>query len=378
MRPPTISAVRRDGILGQQGTGHANHRFARRRQSPRLLALMAAALLFSMFVGGATRANADLAAAAAEDDPALAVGGDIACAPGAAPAPTRCQQGATGDAVAAINPDYVLPLGDSQYENGTDAEYVGSYAKTVWGADRVISRPAAGNHEYRTAGATPYYQFFGANAGDPAKGYYSWNISGPNNAFTWHMIALNSECAQLGGGSTTQGCGVGSSQEAWLKADLAANKNVCTIAYWHRPRFSSSTTTPSSTSYVAFWNDLYNAGADIVLNGHAHDYERFDPQTSAGAADPAKGLREFVVGTGGKDFHKMGPAIANSASINTSAFGILKLTLHASSYDWEFVAANGYHFNDSGSASCHRAPYRTRLPRLHQQASPPQPPAPSR
>jgi fibronectin type 3 domain-containing protein len=294
--------------------------------------------------------------AAAPDDPVLAVGGDIACAPGTTPNTSRCQQAATGAVVAAIGPDHVLPLGDTQYENGTDAEYAGAYDRTVWGADKGISRPAAGNHEYRTPGATPYYSYFGANAGDPVKGYYSWNISGPDNAFTWHLIALNSECAQLGGGSITQGCGAGSSQETWLKADLAANRNVCTIAYWHRPRFSSSSTTPSSTSYVAFWNDLYNAGADIVLNGHAHDYERFHPQTGAGAADPAKGLREFVVGTGGKGFHSMGQPIANSATSNASDFGVLKLTLHATSYDWEFVAADGYHYQDSGSASCHSAP----------------------
>jgi fibronectin type 3 domain-containing protein len=313
-----------------------------------LLASIAGAALLSLSLPGGT--------AAAATDPVLAVSGDIACAPGTAPAATRCQQGATGDAVAAIDPDHVLPLGDTQYENGTDVEYAGSYAKTVWGADKAISRPAAGNHEYRTAGATPYYSYFGANAGDPVKGYYSWDIVGPGGAFRWHLIALNSECAQLGGGSTTQGCGAGSSQEAWLKADLAANRNVCTIAYWHRPRFSSSTTTPSSTTYVPFWNDLYSAGADIVLNGHAHDYERFAPQTSSGAADPAKGLREFVVGTGGKDFHSMGPPIANSATTNVSAFGVLKLTLHSGSYDWQFVAADGYRYDDAGSGSCHSAP----------------------
>jgi fibronectin type 3 domain-containing protein len=313
-----------------------------------LLAGVPAAALLSLSLPGGT--------AVAAGDPVLAVSGDIACTPATTPNATRCQQAATGAAVAAIGPDYVLPLGDTQYENGTDAEYAGSYAKTTWGADKGISRPAAGNHEYRSTGATPYYNYFGANAGDPAKGYYSWNVSGPGNAFTWHLIALNSECAQLGGGSTTQGCGAGSSQEAWLKADLAANRNVCTIAYWHRPRFSSSTTTPSSTSYVAFWNDLYNAGADIVLNGHAHDYERFAPQTGAGAADPAKGLREFVVGTGGKDFHTMGSPIANSATTNVSAFGVLKLTLHASSYDWQFVAANGYRYDDAGSGTCHSAP----------------------
>jgi acid phosphatase type 7 len=294
--------------------------------------------------------------AAAAGDPVLAVSGDIACMPGTTPSPTRCQQAATGNAVAGIDPDYVLPVGDLQYENGTAAEYAGAYDKTVWGADKGISRPAAGNHEYRTTGAGPYYSYFGANAGDPAKGYYSWDIKGPGDAFTWHLIALNSECAQLGGGSTTQGCGPGSSQEAWLKADLAAHRNVCTIAYWHRPRFSSSTTTPSSTSYVTFWNDLYNAGADIVLNGHAHDYERFAPQTSAGAADPAKGLRQFVVGTGGKDFHTMGAPIANSAAINASQFGVLKLILHSGGYDWQFISANGYSFSDSGSGSCHSAP----------------------
>jgi acid phosphatase type 7 len=294
--------------------------------------------------------------AATASDPVLAISGDIACAPGKAPSATGCQHAATGNLLAAMNPDYVLPLGDIQYENGTEAEYAGSYAKTVWGAKKGVSRPAVGNHEYRTPGAAPYYRYFGANAGDPAKGYYSWDIYGPQNAFRWHLIALNSECAQLGGGSTTQGCGVGSSQEAWLKADLAANRNVCTIAYWHRPRFSSGATIGSSSTYVPFWNDLYNAGADIVLAGHAHDYERFAPQTSAGAADPAKGLRQFVVGTGGKDFHSMGPPIANSVASNISAFGVLKLTLHAGSYDWEFVAADGYRYQDSGSGSCHSAP----------------------
>jgi fibronectin type 3 domain-containing protein len=324
----------------------------RRRPRRGLLAGIAGAALLILSVAAASPRM--LAAAAAADDPVLAVSGDIACTPGTTANATRCQQVATGNAVAGIDPDYVLPLGDTQYENGTDAEYAGSYARTVWGADKGISRPAAGNHEYRTAGATPYYGYFGANAGDPAKGYYAWNVTG--NGFTWHMITLNSECAQLGGGSITQGCGAGSSQETWLKADLAANRNVCTIAYWHRPRFSSSTTTPSSTSYVAFWNDLYNAGADIVLNGHAHDYERFAPQTSAGAADPAKGLRQLVVGTGGRDFHTMGAPIANSVTTNVSAFGVLKLTLHASSYDWQFVPADGYQYSDAGSGTCHNAP----------------------
>ena len=322
--------------------------------SRRLLAHVAvAAVALGAFVG--VPAWLSNSAQAAGGDPVIAVGGDIACAPGRSVTVTQCGQGKTGALLSSIKPDYVLPLGDSQYDSGTSAEYAGSYDPTGWGSDKGISRPAAGNHEYRMTGAAGYYGYFGANAGDPAKGYYSWNITGPNNSFTWHMIALNSECDVLGGGSITAGCGAGSTQEAWLRADLAANTNVCTIAYWHRPRFSSSTTTPSSGTYTAFWNDLYSAGADIVLNGHAHDYERFDPQTAAGAPDP-KGLREFVVGTGGDNFQTMGPGIANSVVRNASAFGVLKLTLHAGSYDWQFVAATGYTLNDSGSASCHATP----------------------
>ncbi|HEY9476504.1 MAG TPA: DNRLRE domain-containing protein, partial [Mycobacteriales bacterium] len=255
----------------------------------------------------------------------------------------------------AIGPDYVLPLGDLQYEEGSTAEFDGSYAVTGWGSAKGISRPAAGNHEYRTAGATGYYGFFGSNAGDPAKGYYSYDITGPNGAFRWHMIVLNSECADLGGGSISAGCGAGSSQELWLKSDLAAHPNVCTLAYWHRPRFSSSSTTPSSTTYKAFWNDLYNAGADVVLAGHAHDYERFAPQTADGAADPARGLRQFVVGTGGRNFQSMGTRIANSVTSTNTAFGVLKMTLHATSYDWQFVPAAGYTYSDSGSGNCHSA-----------------------
>ncbi|MGN6780385.1 MAG: fibronectin type III domain-containing protein [Marmoricola sp.] len=320
------------------------------RRSSHRVARVGVALLFTGVLGAVGTPGPS----AAVGDPVVIAGGDIACPPGKTSDASHCGQVKTGTVVTANSPTYVVPLGDEQYDSGTPTEFAGSYDKTGWGTDKAISHPAAGNHEYRTTGATGYYGYFGANAGDPSKGYYSWDINVPSGG-SWHMIALNSECAVLGGGSISAGCGAGSSQETWLKADLAAHKNVCTLAYWHRPRFSSSTTTPSSTTYTAFWNDLYNAGVDIVLNGHAHDYERFGPQTSGGVGDP-KGPVEFVVGTGGDDFQSMGPAIANSAVRSVAAFGALKLTLHSNSYDYQFMSASGYTLSDSGSGTCHNAP----------------------
>jgi fibronectin type 3 domain-containing protein len=333
---------------------------ARRFRPARLLGLAACALSVAAAILspiGDTVAAVNLAsgprtaaAAASPGDPVIATAGDIACVPGRTPTVSSCQHAKTGDVLAAIQPTVVLPLGDEQYMSGAPAEYAGSYDKVRWGANKSISRPAVGNHEYRTAGASGYYGYFGSNAGDPARGYYSYDVTGPNGAFRWHLISLNSECAQIGG------CGVGSAQEVWLKNDLAAHSGVCTMAYWHRPRFSSGSTVPSSTTYVPFWNDLYNAGADLVLNGHAHHYERFAPQTASGAADPAKGVTELVVGTGGEDFQQIGSIVANSVVRNNSTFGVLKVTLHASGYDWQFIPAAGYTFTDSGSAACHSAP----------------------
>lgn len=324
------------------------------RRLPRGLVIAVPLLVVVAFTGVVPARTAGPAAPIG--DPVVAVAGDIACTPGKAADSTHCQQRGTGSLIVnSIHPNWVLPLGDSQYDSGTSTEYAGSYNVTGWGADKALTRPAAGNHEYRTTGATGYYRYFGTNAGSSAKGYYSYNIPGPSGAFHWHLIALNSECSVLGGGSISKGCGAGSSQETWLRSDLAANANVCTIAYWHRPRFSSSSTTPSSTTYVAFWSDLYAHGADIVLAGHAHDYERFAPQTSAGASDPTRGVTEFVVGTGGDGFQTMGGGIANSVVRNNNTFGVLRLTLHANSYDYQFRPLSGS-FTDSGSRTCHTAP----------------------
>ena len=201
-----------------------------------------------------------------------------------------------------------------------------------------------GNHEYNTSGAAPYFAYWGAAAGDPTKGYYSYDIGG------WHAVVLNSNCSKVGG------CGAGSAQEKWLKADLAASSAACTIAFWHHARFSSSRTSPDNLT-LALWQDLYDAGAEIAVAGHYHNYERFAPQTPAGVADPATGIRQFVVGTGGTGLGGFKSTImANSQVHERSTYGVLKLTLHASSYDFQFVPIAGQSFTDSGSGICHGRP----------------------
>ena len=323
-------------------------RSARRKRVP---ALLAALPLLATSLGAATLAlaadPAPAPAAAAAGDPVVIAGGDIACRPGRASTATTCQHQATANLVNSLNPAVVLPLGDTQYDSGTTSEYAASYNPT-WGTFLPSSRPAVGNHEYRTAGASGYYGYFGARAGDPAKGYYSYDVQGPT--FTWHLVSLNTECTQVAG------CGVGSPQETWLRQDLAANRNKCILAYSHRPRFSSGGVVGSSSSVSPLFQALYDGGADLFLSGHAHHYERFRPQTAAGASDPTRGVTQFVVGTAGDDFQSLGTTQANSLVRQNNQFGVLKLTLHANSYDYAFAPAAGYAFNDSGTATCHNAP----------------------
>lgn len=272
--------------------------------------------------------------------------GDIACPPDAAGLGEDevgqlrpCRQQVTADLMRAVAPDAVLVLGDNQYPNGSVARYQGGYDRT-WGQFKSITYPVPGNHEYGSPGAQGYFGYFGAAAGPSGLGFYSHDLAG------WHLIALNAECDHVGG------CGSGSPEERWLAADLATHPAACTLAYWHQPRFSSGTH-GSDPTYDAFWRDLYAAGAEIVLNGHDHDYERLAPLTPDGTADPARGIREFVVGTGGDSHYRFHTITQGSEVRIAESFGVLKLTLRPGSYDWRFVSEPGALAADSGTGTCH-------------------------
>lgn len=260
-------------------------------------------------------------------DPVFVGAGDIADC-------TLTSDDATAELLDSI-PGTVFTLGDNVYVSGTADEFAQCYAPS-WGRHKARTRPVPGNHDYLTGNASGYFGYFGASAGDPTKGYYSYDLG------AWHMIALNSEIA----------VGAGSTQEQWLRADLAEQPAFCTLAYWHKPRFSSGPHNNDAT-YQALWQALYDGNADVVLNGHDHDYERFAPQDPVGRADAARGIREFVVGTGGEWLYPFTTIRPNSELRRTGVFGVLKLTLHATNYDWQFIAAAGNPFADSGTGACH-------------------------
>jgi len=277
-------------------------------------------------------------AASLPGDVVVAAAGDIACDPSVNyGAPARCDQAATAAQVIALRPDAVLALGDAQYETNTAAAY-SSVFDPSWGQFKDLIHPTIGNHEYLTRNATGYFGYFGAAAGDPTTGYYSWNLG------AWHIISLNSECSHIGG------CNTGSPQEVWLKADLAANGNACTLVTYHEPSWSSGEH-GNAFQMATIWGDLVAAHVDIALAGHNHDYERFPPLDAAGNPNPS-GVQEFVVGTGGKNHYPFAAPAMSGEIRDDKAFGILKLVLHPSGYDWQFLPAPSYSFTDAGSASC--------------------------
>jgi acid phosphatase type 7 len=267
-------------------------------------------------------------------DPTIAAAGDIACDSSTAGA-TTCHQAATADLLTAGNFTAVLGLGDHQYPSGALDDF-NAYYDPTWGQVKAKTYPAPGNHEYQTSGAAGYFAYFGDRAGPAGRGYYSFDVG------SWHLISLNSEISTA----------TGSAQETWLKADLAANSQRCTLAYWHQPLFSSGPH-GNDPSVKPLWDPLYAAGAEVVLAGHDHDYERFAPQTPSGSADATRGIREFVVGTGGKEHYSISSTKPNSQVHNTDTFGVLRLTLHPDGYDWKFLPEAGKTFTDSGTGSCH-------------------------
>jgi hypothetical protein len=325
------------------------------RRLSRLAALLLAGLLATT-VGAVSPTLADSAptdpevevSPTPEPDPVLVGAGDIA----------YCDSDNDESTAKLLDdiPGTVFTVGDNAYLDGTPKEFTECYEPT-WGRHKARTRPAVGNHEYQgSAVAAGYFDYFGSAAGEPGTGWYDYRVG------AWHVIVLNSMCDAVGG------CGVGSAQEGWLRGVLAESDAECTVAIMHHPQFSSGVKHGATTRVLPLWQALYEFGAEVVLSGHDHHYERFAMQTPGGAIDAVFGIRQFIVGTGGRDHVSGLAAMPNSEVRDLSTYGVLKLTLHADSYGWEFVPVAGKTFTDHGTAACHGAP--TTL------APPPPPPPP--
>ncbi|HYT10272.1 MAG TPA: metallophosphoesterase [Mycobacteriales bacterium] len=359
---PVRPASRRPGGPARRRAHRRRSRWPRMLRMTLGLVVVAALLVGVVRIAGSTPAGSPpppLAAAlpapparylgalaSGADHAEVAAAGDIACPADRAgltdeelDRPDSCHTGATADLLRRLGPDAVLTLGDNQYPNGSLSRFLAGYDKT-WGRFKSITHPIPGNHEYGSPGARGYFSYFGRAAGDPDEGWYSFDLAG------WHLVALNSECDHVGG------CGAGSPQQRWLEADLATHPAACTLAYWHRPRYSSGSH-GSDAHYDAFWTTLHRAGADVVLSGHDHAYERFAPLRPGGAVDHARGLRGFVIGTGGDSHTKFHAIVPGSEARVTGVYGVLLLTLRPDGYDWRFVSEPTGRVLDSGSGRCH-------------------------
>jgi hypothetical protein len=340
--------------------------------------------------------------------PVLAAVGDISCQPGppvegekasdvcSGDTTRNAAQAATANQIEQMQPDLVAILGDEQYQAGRYEDFMGSYDKT-YGAFKFLQRPAPGNHEFYTShgetgdngdGYFDYFNGFQLNpdgspitdsfttatgstftqpkprplgqAGPAAndEGWYSYDLG------SWHIISLNIECAVEPGGCSTTGSWF-ASETSWLAQDLATDHAQCTMAYWHQPTFNASEGTASSLegqTADAWWQLLYQHGADVVLNGHDHVYARFAPMNPAGQVDPRKGIREFIIGTGGESLDTVIPATPNLVTWADQYYGVMKLTLDQNSYSWDFEsslespsapAGTPPTYSDTGSARCH-------------------------
>jgi hypothetical protein len=330
---------------------------------PRVFAAFAALVVVGLLPAAP---GAALRAGALGRDPVIAAAGDIACDPTSASynsrdgTATACQMVATSKILTSLKAsgslDAVLTLGDNQYNCGGKKAFRRSYDPT-WGKVKALTHPVPGDHDYKSTmdstgldcsslhDAYGYYNYFGAKAGGRLRGWYSFDLP-VSDGSSWHVIALNSNCTYIGG------CAAGSPQEQWLAADLATHPATCTLAYWYEGRFSSGSH-GSNPEYDAFWRDLSAAGAEVVLDGHDHDYERFAPQTPD-QVPSADGIREFIVGTGGVGHGKLDPVPQpNSVVREGRTYGVLQLTLHPDSYDWQFLPIAGETWTDSGTGLCH-------------------------
>jgi calcineurin-like phosphoesterase family protein len=281
----------------------------------------------------------------------VAAAGDIACDPedgrfnGGLGVPGSCRQKLTSDLLLRPDLSAILALGDDQYEDAKLWKFQRSFDPS-WGRLKPLIRSVPGNHEYSDPGAAGYFDYFNGPGrqsgpvGDRSGGYYSFDID------TWHVVALNSECKHIGG------CGANSPQIRWLRTDLANHPVACTVALWHRPHFTSGGHDDGGNMRPA-WDLLYGANADLILNGHDHLYERFAPQTPSGASDPARGIREFIAGMGGKS-HFGFPGIQPNSEVRSNTFyGVLELTFREGGYDWAVRGAPTGQVIDSGSGACH-------------------------
>ncbi|HZW11709.1 MAG TPA: metallophosphoesterase [Noviherbaspirillum sp.] len=229
----------------------------------------------------------------------------------------------------------VLTLGDHTYPVGLLSEFTNCYDPT-WGQFKARTYPTPGNHEYYTPHAVGYFSYFGDAAGPGRSGHYSFNLG------KWHIVSLNSylkpeqHAAQL----------------EWLKSDLARNQTRCTLAFWHHPRYSSGGH-GNNPQIDDAWQVLYAAGAELLLSSHDHNYERFAPQDGSGRLDEKRGIRQFVVGTGGASLTPLRFKKANSEVSDNSSYGVLKLVLKDIGYEWEFLPVEKDGFRDSGAALCH-------------------------
>ena len=294
-----------------------------------LLVVAAGAAASCVGFSGEPQTDENVTVTPAATDAVVIAAGDIA------------QCSSTGDeetaALVAANPTAtVLTLGDNAYPKGSARDFASCYHPS-WGTFKARTRPVPGNHEYRTDGAADYFTYFGAAAGDPTKGYYSFNLG------MWHIVALNSNCKDIA-------CEAGSAQEQWLRADLAANRHLCKLAYFHHPRFSSGQH-GASPLVDGLWQALYDGGVDVVLNGHDHNYERFAKQNPDGVAD-VRGIRQFVVGTGGAERRQFRQIVPNSQVRHDASSGVLRLKLRTNAYEWQFLPGPGTTFTDSGVSAC--------------------------